>query len=83
MTSPSIDHSSSPSPADKLRDESLRGLSVGGSSRPALSRVEGLLLSYFRSGWAFLIPYLAAYLLYAWLKGPVNAAPGEGAVKVS
>lgn len=27
---------------------------------------------YFRSGWAFLIPYLAAYLLYAWLKWPVN-----------
>lgn len=28
--------------------------------------------SYFRSGWAFLIPYLAAYLLYAWLKWPVH-----------
>jgi hypothetical protein len=27
---------------------------------------------YFRSGWAFLIPYLAAYLLYYWLKWPVN-----------
>jgi hypothetical protein len=31
-----------------------------------------LLRSYFRSGWAFFIPYLAAYLLYAWLKWPVN-----------
>jgi hypothetical protein len=40
------------------------------------------LVSYFRSGWAFLIPYLAAYLLYAWLKWPVNpAAGGEGLVK--
>ncbi len=39
-------------------------------------------MSYFRSGWAFLIPYLAAYLLYAWLKWPVNpAAGGEGLVK--
>jgi hypothetical protein len=28
--------------------------------------------SYFRSGWAFLIPYLAAYLLFAWLKWPVH-----------
>ena len=27
---------------------------------------------YFHSGWAFLIPYLAAYLLYWWLKWPVN-----------
>lgn len=32
------------------------------------------LRAYFRSGWAFLIPYLAAYLLYAWLKWPVNPA---------
>ena len=31
---------------------------------------------------ASLIPYLAAYLLYAWLKWPVNPAPGgEGLVK--
>ena len=41
-----------------------------------------MLQNYFRSGWAFLIPYLAAYLLYAWLKWPVNPAPGgEGLVK--
>lgn len=41
-----------------------------------------MLQSYFRSGWAFLIPYLAAYLLYAWLKWPVHAGgPGEGIVK--
>jgi hypothetical protein len=38
------------------------------------------LIDYFRSGWAFLIPYLAAYLLYAWRKWPVNP---EGAVKVN
>lgn len=30
------------------------------------------LQNYFRSGWAFFIPYLAAYLLYAWLRWPVN-----------
>ncbi len=30
------------------------------------------LRAYFNSGWAFLIPYLAAYLLYWWLKWPVN-----------
>jgi hypothetical protein len=38
---------------------------------------------YFHSGWAFLIPYLAAYLLYYWLKWPVNAASSEGTVKVA
>lgn len=42
------------------------------------STVYRQLIAYFRSGWAFLIPYLAAYLLYAWLKWPVNP---EGAVK--
>ncbi len=30
------------------------------------------LLGYFRSGWAFFLPYLSAYLLYAVLKWPVN-----------
>jgi hypothetical protein len=46
------------------------------------SRSGATLRAYFRSGWAFLIPYLAAYLLYAWLKWPVNpAAGGEGLVK--
>ena len=43
---------------------------------PALRR-------YFSSGWAFLIPYLVAYLLYWWLRWPVNAVAGEGAVKVA
>lgn len=28
--------------------------------------------AYFYSGWAFFIPYLAAYLLYPWLNWPVN-----------
>jgi hypothetical protein len=39
-----------------------------------------LLRTYFVSGWAFLIPYLAAYLLYAWLGWPVN--PADGGVEV-
>lgn len=51
---------------------------------PELSRCESdggstghrALRAYFRSGWAFLIPYLAAYLLYAWTKWPVNPASG-------
>lgn len=34
------------------------------------------MLHYFRSGWAFLIPYLLAYLLYAWLIWPVNPVDG-------
>ena len=38
------------------------------------------LVAYFRSGWAFLIPYLAAYLLYAWLKWPVNPRPWRGGI---
>jgi hypothetical protein len=42
-----------------------------------------VLRRYFRSGWAFLIPYLAAYLLYYWLKWPVNPVVSEGGVKVA
>ncbi len=45
------------------------------------SKFSALLRTYFRSGWAFLIPYLFFYLLYAWLKWPANAAGGEGIVK--
>ena len=46
------------------------------------SRAGVVLRDYFRSGWAFLIPYLAAYLLYAWLKWPVNPGrAGEGVMK--
>ncbi len=45
------------------------------SDRP-LSTAHRALRSYFRSGWAFLIPYLAAYLLYAWLRLPVNPVDG-------
>lgn len=41
------------------------------------------LRKYFRSGWAFLIPYLAAYLLYWWLRWPVNPIASEGGVKVA
>jgi hypothetical protein len=35
------------------------------------------LRAYFASGWAFFIPYLAAYLLYAWLKWPANPPTGH------
>ena len=45
------------------------------------NRYGTLLQAYFRSGWAFLIPYLAAYLLYAWLKWPANpVAAGSSTV---
>ena len=44
------------------------------------STVHRQLVAYFRSGWAFLIPYLAAYLLYAWLDLPVNPA-GAGSIE--
>ena len=45
------------------------------------SNFGAMLQNYFRSGWAFLIPYLAAYLLYAWLKWPVNpVAAGSSTV---
>lgn len=44
--------------------------------------IGAMLRPYFRSGWAFLIPYLAAYLLYAWLKLPVNPSSGDGIGKV-
>lgn len=41
-----------------------------------------MLKTYFRSGWAFFIPYLAAYLLYAWLRWPVNpVAAGAGSME--
>ncbi|HRJ45866.1 MAG TPA: hypothetical protein PKY38_00760 [Opitutaceae bacterium] len=39
-----------------------------------------ILWTYFRSGWAFLIPYLIAYLLYAWLDLPVNPV-GAGSME--
>jgi hypothetical protein len=32
------------------------------------------LTAYFSSGWAFFLPYLLFYLLYAWQKWPVNPA---------
>jgi hypothetical protein len=32
------------------------------------------LREYFRSGWAFFVPYLASYLVYAWLRWPIHAA---------
>lgn len=48
--------------------------------RPSSSsgyRNQALLQAYFRSGWAFLIPYFAAYLLYAWLKWPANPTDAD------
>ena len=47
-------------------------------TKPSSNRLQ----AYFASGWVFLMPYLAAYLLYAWLKWPVNPGrAGEGVVK--
>ncbi len=34
--------------------------------------IKPLLHSYFKSGWAFFIPYLTAYALYGWIDGPIN-----------
>ncbi len=45
------------------------------SPPPALARLPR---KYFRSGWAFLIPYLAAYLLYYLTGWPVNLAATAG-----
>ena len=33
---------------------------------------------YFRSGWAFLVPYVVTYVLYAWLKWPVHSTSSAG-----
>lgn len=38
------------------------------------SKFSAILRAYFRSGWAFFVPYLTAYLIYASLNGPVNPA---------
>lgn len=46
-------------------------------SLPAGDLVKSL-RSYFGSGWAFFLPYLALYLLYAGLKWPVNPSDGLG-----
>ena len=54
-------------------------MSLFSNSQTPNSKSE-ILISYFRSGWAFLIPYLLAYLLYAWLKWPVNP---NGTVKAA
>src|SRR5574344_795739 len=43
-------------------------------SRIDQPRMIRALRSYFASGWAFLIPYLAAYLLYYATDWPVNPA---------
>ena len=47
-----------------------------------VSRFAGCLRRYFYSGWAFLIPYLAAYLLYYVMRWPVNPAAAEVRVRV-
>jgi hypothetical protein len=60
-----MDASLSPSaPYDPAR-------SSGGNCGSAAS---GFLRQYFASGWAFLVPYLLAYLLYYRLKWPVNVS---------
>lgn len=42
------------------------------------------LVAYFHSGWAFFVPYLLFYLLYAWQEWPVNpsAADADGGSQV-
>lgn len=48
-------------------------LTLASKSRKQYSTLwDTLLVEYFYSGWAFLIPYLVSYLLYAWLKWPIN-----------
>src|SRR5690349_2741313 len=61
-----------PIPAMPSVDQSLRDKPADNPAT-ANSGPAGLLRAYFGSGWAFLIPYLAVYLLYAWLRWPVNA----------
>jgi len=46
---------------------------------PRLSLLAPLLRRYFYSGWAFLMPYLFAYLLYYVTGWPVNAAAAAAA----
>lgn len=41
---------------------------------PSCRRNDSWLRAYFSSGWAFFIPYLFFYLLYAWQRWPVNPA---------
>lgn len=38
------------------------------------SRVGALTRVYFRSGWAFLIPYLAIFIIYRWQEWPANSS---------
>ena len=46
------------------------------------TKLSRIFIPYFHSGWTFLVPYLAVYLLYAWLKWPVNpAGDASGVVK--
>lgn len=63
-------------PASSLQPLSSIGLAKDDPASPG-NRIGALLQSYFRSGWAFFIPYLAAYLLYAWLRWPVNPHTGD------
>ena len=45
---------------------------TAGVAPKSKSRWAPSLTAYFCSGWAFLIPYLIFYLIYAWRKWPVN-----------
>jgi len=42
-------------------------------------RAGPVLWNYFRSGWAFFVPYFAAYMLYSWMKWPANPAGASSA----
>ncbi|MEO6567539.1 MAG: hypothetical protein ABIO94_02150 [Opitutaceae bacterium] len=44
----------------------------GDKSSPSGGTWSGALVAYYRSGWIFLLPYLGFYLLYVWIKGPLN-----------
>ncbi|HWA24570.1 MAG TPA: hypothetical protein VG734_02765 [Lacunisphaera sp.] len=56
----------------------LRAASGGLFFGPVGQKMGSAVGPYYRSGWAFLLPYLAAYLLYARLGWPVNPSPGAG-----
>jgi hypothetical protein len=63
-------------PANRSPRFRFPGFPVSRFSAFPLFRLSACLRRYFYSGWAFLIPYLAAYLLYYVLNWPVNPVAG-------
>lgn len=78
MLLPASSHPPPASPHAAVPQDEPRYSPKGDGGPPPSSKYRQLstghrtLRAYFRSGWAFLIPYLAAYLLYAWHRWPVN-----------